>query len=94
MRFLKHGAKGKWKEGEVVNLGEGLRVVAKKPHVTKEDVSEARKITEEVKRKHDEEVMQFEEDDRENLKKLDKRNAIIEQRKRFDSSSLSINSLI
>ena len=82
-RFLKHGAKGKWKEGEVVNLGEGLRVMAKKPHVTKEDVVEARENAEEVKRKHQGEVKKLEEQDGRLEEKLQARKRIIEERKRY-----------
>ena len=81
-RFLKHGAKGKWKEGEVVNLGEGLRVMAKKPHVTKEDVTVAQSVAEETRRRLEEDVAKLRDQEKDVDERLAKRNGVIDARKK------------
>ena len=81
-RFLKHGAKGKWKEGEVVNLGEGLRVMAKKPHVTKEDVTVAQSVAEETRRRLEDDVAKLRDQEKDVDERLAKRNGVIDARKK------------
>ena len=66
----------------MVNLGDGLRVVAKKPHVTKEDVAEAKESAEETKRKHEGEVTELMEKDKAVEDQLQMRLQLIEDRMR------------
>ena len=63
-------------------MGDGLRVMAKKPHVTKEDVVEAKDIAEETRKRLEEDVAKLQNDEKDVDERTAKRNGVIDGRKR------------